>query len=150
MGMPRRKLPRRGKAACSEGCGSQVCTNGAWAGECEASPERCNGIDDDCDDAVDEILKVSALGSVAPQTRENGCRANGINACSESGDGVVCDADYVEPMTEVCDAVDNDCDGSTDEDFPNRPAAQISQCHWTNLLRWNLRRSWWRHDRRGW
>ena len=32
-------------------------------------------------------------------------------------------------MTEVCDAVDNDCDGSTDEDFPNQACCtDTSQC----------------------
>ena len=129
MGMTEAQCEDGEQRACTEGCGSQVCMNGAWDGECAASPERCNGIDDDCDEAVDEDFESLGLGFSCTTDQENGCKARGINACSDSGDGVTCDADYVEPVAEVCDAADNDCDGSTDEGFPNQVCCtQTSQC----------------------
>ncbi len=68
------------------------------------APETCNGLDDDCDELVDE----DADG--LPAFDADG---DGWNSCSECDDG----RSWVHPeAVEVCDGVDNDCDSEVDED----------------------------------
>jgi len=74
--------------------------------------EKCNGTDDDCDTAVDEDfmgLGDSCLAGVGE------CESFGSYVCAPDGEGVVCDAAPGTPADELCDGLDNDCDGLTDE-----------------------------------
>ena len=66
--------------------------------------ETCDGADQDCDGLVDEDFDADADGWLD------------ADACSGGGD---CDCDDADPAvnptaTEVCDGVDDDCDGYTD------------------------------------
>ena len=70
-------------------------------------PELCNGIDDDCDDEVDEVENIYGEQGV--------CAGAAYKQCV---DGEWSDWIYPETYesTEVsCDGLDNDCDGEVDE-----------------------------------
>jgi hypothetical protein len=86
--------------------------------------EHCNGLDDDCDGTVDEDSAVDAPTWYADVDSDGyGDPAAGQASCSQPGgyiaDGSDCDDldSLVNPgADELCDSVDNDCDGDVDED----------------------------------
>jgi hypothetical protein len=67
----------------------------------------CDGLDNDCDGTTDEEIS----GEACVIENEYG-NCGGVEVCQE-GDWV-CDAPA--PGAELCDGIDNDCDGETDED----------------------------------
>ena len=101
---------------CQGACGIQTCVQGAWS-DCSGGVERCNGHDDDCDENTDENLGV---GMTCTNRQDDGCVGAGQLACNTETQSVVCDAAPAVPQVEICDGADNDCDGTPDEDFPNR------------------------------
>ena len=72
--------------------------------------EVCDGRDNDCDGMVDEG---DPGGGDACDTGANGICAAGTTTCVTGM--VVCSANLVQ-TNEICDGLDNDCDGTTDED----------------------------------
>ena len=83
---------------------------------CYAPPalETCNGVDDNGNGQVDEGF--AGLGD-ACSAGVGACAAAGTMVCSADGQGVECDAVALPPSVELCDGLDNDCDGEIDEDF---------------------------------
>ncbi|MFC1611625.1 PKD domain-containing protein [Myxococcota bacterium] len=78
------------------------------------APERCNGVDDDCDETIDDDWP--ELGN-ACSAGVGQCEASGTMLCTIDGRDATCDASPGSPETERCgDGMDNDCDGHVDED----------------------------------
>jgi hypothetical protein len=91
----------------------QRCVDGCWTacpGLADLRDERCNTIDDDCDGRTDEGL---GLGE-ACQTGVGGCAQQGVFVCRPGGD-VGCTAAPGLPSLEICNGVDDDCDGAIDD-----------------------------------
>ena len=74
--------------------------------------ELCDGIDNDCNDRVDEAFE--RLGDEC-SAGPGACARVGHFVCADDATGVTCDAVRGQPVNELCDMLDNDCDGGTDE-----------------------------------
>ncbi len=126
-------------SACVYGClGGAVDANGDLGQDdsdgCECTPGQdiCDGVDNNCDGATDEDNPTLLVDCTrAPNTEAVACEAGVcIHACQEGfvdlnadlnterSDGCEC---VVSP--ELCDGLDNDCDGAIDADDPDLPPA---------------------------
>jgi hypothetical protein len=103
-----------------QGCGASEyeANDAAYEGETETS---CDGKDNDCDGATDENFELlQADGTVVVGLGKacgTGKCTGGKTICSDAGTALVCTTDAATGV-EVCDGVDNDCDGQTDADDP--------------------------------
>ncbi len=88
--------------------------------QCEPTGEEiCDGLDNDCDEQVDEDRACSCTGDPTcyggpPQTRGVGACVDGMRPCDGEFFGTC--TGWTGPVEEVCDdRIDNDCDGIVDE-----------------------------------
>jgi hypothetical protein len=101
--------------------GTQQCVGGQiqCQGEIGPVPEVCDGKDNDCDGVIDNGISIGTAcwpvydTSQYPGPRDKGQCKPGVSECDSSGQ-VVCNGG-VGPSPEVCDGLDNDCDGQVDE-----------------------------------
>lgn len=118
-------------------CASTIvaCVGGSWA--CTYSPDvelvagivrenetLCDGIDGNCDGSIDEWF--GDLGTVCADQGFGPCRDYGVVVCNTANPNTtVCDLsappDPGQPMPELCNDVDDDCNGLVDDALP--PAA---------------------------
>jgi hypothetical protein len=81
------------------------------------APELCNGLDDDCDGLHDEDFV--GLGS-ACEVGFGACVTAGTKICAGDEQTLNCSVNPVTGGSELCNELDDDCDGATDEDFPSK------------------------------
>jgi len=79
--------------------------------------ETCNGIDDDCDGDVDEDVAATdpTIGVDCGDPPFEGVCQPGTTICIAGS--VECRGE-IDPTTEICDTLDNDCDGTPDNNLP--------------------------------
>ena len=121
-------------------CGSDVgeCTQGTTAcvggkvtcsGGKGPSAELCNGLDDDCNGVADDAPtdEGKACGSAVGQC------AQGVTKCINKA--LICTG-QAGPKTEICDGLDNDCNGSVDDKIAGSGATcgtSVGECKAGNL-----------------
>lgn len=101
--------------------GARGCAPGGLT-ECdapEAVVEVCNGVDDDCDGDVD-----NGLGGDPCEVESGAGTCPGTEVCSQGQ--LICQGS--PPIDEICNGVDDDCDGSLDEGFIDSEGDGIPDC----------------------
>ena len=102
--------------------GTNVCDGTTMV--CDAVPgetqdEVCDGLDNDCDDAVDEELD----GQNCTIENEYGTCVGAFSCVDAAGECI-----GQVPSEEICDGADNNCDGTTDESFLDTDNDLLADC----------------------
>jgi hypothetical protein len=86
-----------------------------------AQETSCDDVDEDCDGRTDEAFPTK--GAECDDGALGVCKQEGVVACNAAGTNVFCDTSGSPPKgtasPEQCNALDDDCDGTTDEEAPD-------------------------------
>ena len=117
---------------CNDGVActfDDVCTGGVCAGAPLAQEDvTCDGFDDDCDGGTDEdYVSVDSCG-------QGYCQAHSIPSTCVAGVETACQpGDPLSNDDTTCDTVDDDCDGTADEDYPSDDSCGLGYCQVHNM-----------------
>ncbi|MBN1605250.1 MAG: DUF4114 domain-containing protein [Polyangiaceae bacterium] len=112
-------MPGEG-TACTTSCGPGLerCRDGELVCEAAGTREVCNGVDDDCDGKTDEASDLSNVGITCFKDDEQlfpPCKAGKTECVAQKGGGASIECvGATQGSAEVCDGIDNDCDGQID------------------------------------
>jgi hypothetical protein len=112
--------------------GTAVCASGGGptcSGAVAKSAETCNGLDDDCDGVVDDVPQLGAPCTGPGIKTQGACLARWSCAATPGpGPGGLTCIQVVGPTAELCDGVDNDCNGAVDDNPTDVGAPCASAC----------------------
>jgi hypothetical protein len=123
-------VPGAGVACCPPGvpCGTGICKGGTLAcgatgtaltctGATTPGTEVCNGLDDDCNGIIDDVPGTGTSCCTSGKCGVGVCQS-GVQKCVQNATtmtfSVTC-TNEVMPGAEICDQLDNDCNGTTDD-----------------------------------
>jgi len=105
-----------GVGACSA-IGLEICDNGNVVDTCltgtpALNDTTCDAVDDDCDGTDDEdYVELNTICGIGA------CQSNGTTMCDGGVEINSCTNGTAAANDNVCNGIDDDCDGNTDEDF---------------------------------
>lgn len=118
--------------ACSAGVGAcarsgiKICAADGASTVCNATPgspgpELCgNGIDDNCNGTVDEGFDVGTACNVGV----GACARSGVKVCTTNGTGTTCNTTPGPPTAEICNNIDDNCNGQVDDGLGSTTCGQ--------------------------
>jgi hypothetical protein len=102
--------------------GKSTCTGGVWSlcvGDLGPVMEVCNGIDDDCNGVTDNDTAMACGSDV-------GACQMGVSSCTAGVYGPC--VGEIKPATEICNELDDDCDGLVDESLARMCGTDVGDC----------------------